>query len=606
MEKLQMCRICLAADVRQQIILNTHLQEIFEKLTDVPLETEDNKPTVVCFICCSRLQSCYELRQNCLRSEMLFTQLLGGHELKPLQVYSLASKLVISPVVNWDITADVEETEVVKKEEIKSLPVKIEHNQAIAHESTEQNSIEFDNNDNTQSSDPEDDIPLKLIKTEPRVKKKRVRVRKKEKDDVKPLIIDAHEIILTREEQESNLRARCKSLNYTLSPFKCELCYKGFVDENAYMNHKLKHDERSGCYACEICHMRYRSKQHLRTHVSSAHSRLFRCNKCGHTTHTANQARVHEKWHNGYTYECQLCSHKFKKPTSYLSHMRKRHPTEHVCNICGESFVGKHGLMMHKSKTHNNGELIKESADEPASDRYCNDCDIQFYTKDAWKRHILYSVKHTLKNESSTECSICGWRGRGDTLAVHLKEHCRSLKLKRPVTHVADKLHCHCPQCGQKYKSRSKLQAHINRIHLGLKYNKNIVCEVCGIHCTSNARLKYHQRTHTGERPYSCNTCGKHFSDSNQLRIHTRTHTGEKPYVCAVCGKRFTQKPALNRHYRVHTGDKPYSCQFCSRTFSQSNSVKLHVRTVHLKLPANNRKKTQQKIEIEIQIEDGN
>lgn len=345
-----------------------------------------------------------------------------------------------------------------------------------------------------------------------------------------------------------------------------------------------------GPYACDICGLRYRTPRHLRTHTINAHARMYKCDKCGHVAHTANQAKVHEKWHNGHTYECQLCSHKFRKPTSYFSHMRKHHPTEHICNFCGENFVGKHGLLMHKSKTHRDEKV--ENSKTAEYEKYCSDCNIQFYSQEAWNRHILSSINHKLKSENNTQCMICNWRYTGNvTLATHMAEHERSLRQTRRPT-LVDK-HLRCQQCGANFAVRSKLQAHINRTHLGLKYNKNIVCEVCGKKCTSNASLKYHQRTHTGEKPYSCLTCSKHFSDSNQLKIHTRIHTGEKPYVCAACGKRFCQKPALNRHYRVHTGAKPYTCQYCSRAFSQSNSLKLHVRTVHLKQPANSRKKTQ-------------
>ncbi|KAM3955255.1 uncharacterized protein ACR2FA_010860 [Aphomia sociella] len=440
-------------------------------------------------------------------------------------------------------------------------------------------------------SDSEDDVPLQSISTNKERRKVHSRIRKKKgKREIKKVFkMDAREILLTKEEQLQELMERSKTLNYLNSPYKCNLCYKGFVDLRAYDNHKEKHDERRGPHECDVCRLRYSSVRQLRSHAIASHGRRYACARCPHRAHTANQAREHEKWHNGYTYECQLCSQKFRKPTSYLTHMRKRHPTEHVCETCGASFVGRHGLLMHKSKTHRIEDKSNPELEEPATDRYCTDCNIQFVSVDAWKRHMLSSVKHKLASENSAECGICGARVSATARAEHRRAHEKALRpTSRPATACLTRLACE--QCGANFVNRSKLQAHIKRIHLGLKYNKNIVCEVCGKKCTSNASLKYHQRTHTGEKPYSCTTCSKSFADNNQLRIHTRTHTGERPYCCAVCGKRFSQKPALNRHYRVHTGAKPYECQFCSKTFSQSNSLKLHVRTVHLKMPSNNKR----------------
>ncbi|XP_037302172.1 zinc finger and BTB domain-containing protein 11-like [Manduca sexta] len=163
-----------------------------------------------------------------------------------------------------------------------------------------------------------------------------------------------------------------------------------------------------------------------------------------------------------------------------LTHKRKRHPTEHVCHICGESFVGRHGLLMHKSKTHrwDQQPLVKE---EPTPERFCAECDVQFDTTHAWQRHILTSVNHTLGGDGS-QCKICHQRLSGESMSAHMREHEKSL---RQTTLVARKLvKLACEQCDAYFVGRSNLRAHVRRVHLGLKYNRNVVCELCGKKCT--------------------------------------------------------------------------------------------------------------------------
>jgi len=66
---------------------------------------------------------------------------------------------------------------------------------------------------------------------------------------------------------------------------------------------------------------------------------------------------------------------------------------------------------------------------------------------------------------------------------------------------------------------------------------------------------KQHERTHTGEKPYTCKHSKKGFGVSSHCKRHERMHTGEKPYTRKYCKKGFSRSSACKQHERKHAID---------------------------------------------------
>lgn len=67
-------------------------------------------------------------------------------------------------------------------------------------------------------------------------------------------------------------------------------------------------------------------------------------------------------------------------------------------------------------------------------------------------------------------------------------------------------------------------------------------------------------------------------ASSRTVKTHRST-----AFNCSICGRSFSRRTVLNNHQRSHTGEKPFSCRFpeCSRSFAQMSDRTRHEKTKH-------------------------
>ncbi|XP_055370924.1 zinc finger protein ZFP2-like [Condylostylus longicornis] len=285
---------------------------------------------------------------------------------------------------------------------------------------------------------------------------------------------------------------------------------------------------------------------------------IYNCKHCCRNFSNESLLEKHKKDSKGKCNFCEFCSKKFSSRKNYEIHMNYAHEKFvngkdklKKCSYCPKVFQKLINLEKHEER-HKKIQI-------------CEYCGKLFENQKAKYQQHLRS--HT--GEKPFACPICSnaFTTRGNL--NHHKSTCHSDE--RPFI-------CTWPNCEKGFKKDRQRVWH-ERIHTG---EKPYQCEQCGEHFAFQHKLSLHKKQKhmdKKDRPHKCDQCEKAFVLPRQLREHKYTHTGEKPHECDMCLARFAKRGGLTEHKKLHTGEKKHVCEICGRAFAQRAGYATHIKS---------------------------
>ena len=259
------------------------------------------------------------------------------------------------------------------------------------------------------------------------------------------------------------------------------------VNENVTKRGRPKSKKRkpdpNHIYSCTECNARFKKKSILKKHKLKKHNIKIKCEVCHDNFIDFKTYQQHRKIHLSYV--CEQCGVVFKSATQLSTHERNEHGKGDNNKSC--PFCDKRVLNL---KTH-----IKASHE--AEKMLCPKCSYATRRKADMEKHIEHM--HT-ETEMKT-CQFCG--GSFKRVEAHLKiSKCgqETESVRHPCSQYDQTFNLQirgrqCAYCDYKTHTKFNLDLHVNKMHLGIKTEKQ-ACNYCQ---KSTFNLDYHMKIYHGE-----------------------------------------------------------------------------------------------------------
>ena len=229
--------------------------------------------------------------------------------------------------------------------------------------------------------------------------------------------------------------------------------------------------------------------------------------------------------------------------------------------------------------------IIERHAMYAVQGMHCIECDIFYWSRPQLIEHIERNhmisrvFKHhfvnTTRQAQDHECKDCK------------QVFVSSSKLNRHVesVHLNEKFTCH--DCGKQFTRQDTLLRHIKTLHENVSSDKP-KCEFCETTFNRDSNLQRHLENildNDGNVKYECKYCEEEFCTANVLATHCSSmHVSQDisiEYKCYQCLDYFGSSEDLNMHIDSVHIQETHICDVCNKTFSRADNLIRHRRIKH-------------------------